>query len=201
MTKSILSIMLIAAMTLFMACNEISSSAETEEKAPEQEQAPATVASSATMVMLNDTIASPRKQVTGSIDDVDLTIVYGSPSKKERTLWGDLVPYDAVWRTGANEATTIEFSGDVAIEEQVLPAGTYGFFTIPGENDWTLIFNEVAEQWGAYDYDETKDVMRVKVVPHTAADSSETLDFDIRGDEVMFMWGDLVVPFEVSAAE
>ncbi|RMG72406.1 MAG: DUF2911 domain-containing protein, partial [Bacteroidetes bacterium] len=101
--------------------------------------------------------------MSGSIGTAEITINYGSPAAKGRTLWGDLVPYGAVWRTGANEATTFTVSQDVTIEGQTLPAGTYSLFTIPGESDWTIIFNKTAEQWGAYEYDEAADALRVKV--------------------------------------
>ena len=195
MTKYFASLMMLLAMVSFTACEE-STSNEPSDATEETSQEAAPVASSATMVVLNDSIASPLKQVTGKIGEADVTITYGSPSVNGRTLWGDLVPYQTVWRTGANEATTFEVSQDVTIEGQTLPAGKYSLFTIPGEEDWTIIFNSVAEQWGAYEYDDTKDVMRVKVMPKEA-DSSETMDFDIRGNDVILMWGDLMVPFTV----
>ena len=76
-------------------------------------------------------------------------VTYGRPSMRGRTIFGDLVSYDALWRTGANEATTITFSDDVMIEGQPLEAGTYSLFTIPGTEAWTVVFNKVAEQWGS----------------------------------------------------
>jgi len=78
-------------------------------------------------------------------------------------IFGELVPYGAVWRTGANEATTITFTGDVLVEGTAVPAGTYSLFTIPGGHEWTIIFNAENNQWGAYDYDEGKDVLRFTV--------------------------------------
>src|SRR4051812_3645735 len=89
------------------------------------------------------TLASPRDTVMGKVDDVVVTVNYGSPSVKGRKIWGRLVPYNQVWRTGANEATTFSVSKDVLVEGKPLAAGTYGLFTIPGENDWTVIFNKV----------------------------------------------------------
>ena len=81
-----------------------------------------------------------------------------------------------------------------------LAAGKYGLFTIPGENDWTLIFNEVADQWGAYEYDQTKDVMRVKVTPKAVADMSETMEFSVKDGNVVLHWEKLQVPFSVKGA-
>ncbi len=151
-----------------------------------------------TVTVLNDTIASPRKEMTAMIGDVDVTVNYGSPAIKGRKVWGELVPMDKVWRTGANEATTFTVSKDVQIGGQTLPAGTYGLFSIPGENDWTLIFNSVSEQWGAYEYDETKDVMRVKVVPAASDSMMETLEFTVDGNNVVMHWENMAVPFAVN---
>src|SRR5205085_4953821 len=95
----------------------------------------------------------------------DVTITYSRPGVKGRVIWGELVPYDKVWRTGANEATTIAFSEDVKINGQALPAGTYSLHTIPGKDMWTIIFNKQAEQWGSFKYDQSKDALRVQVKP------------------------------------
>lgn len=200
MTTRLLTILMMGLMFSFVACEESQSGSTEPVETPvanvTEEATPA--ARAAQLVVLNDTIASPLKQLTGSIDGVEVTVTYGSPAAKGRALWGELVPYDEVWRTGANEATTIEFSGDVLIEDQPLSAGKYSFFTIPGENDWTLIFNTVSDQWGAYQYDETKDALRAKVMSGSAPEASETLDFAMEGDQVTFMWGDLAVPFTVA---
>lgn len=142
---------------------------------------------------------SPLKMTTGMIDGVKITINYGSPAVKGRQVWGTLVPYNEVWRTGANEASNIEFSKDVLIEGQELKAGKYGIFSIPGESEWTLIFNSVWDQWGAYDYDASKDVLRIKVVPRTHEQLAERLDFVIGKDEISLVWEKLEVPFSVKA--
>ncbi|MEY4727976.1 MAG: hypothetical protein RLZZ390_500 [Bacteroidota bacterium] len=83
---------------------------------------------------------SPAQTASGKAGNATVTINYGSPSVKGRKIWGDLVPYGKVWRTGANDATTIEFSADVKIEGQPLAKGKYALFTIPEENGWTIIF-------------------------------------------------------------
>ena len=135
--------------------------------------------------------------VQGAIDGVEITIEYGRPNVKGRTIWGGLVPYGKIWRAGADEATTISFSADVAIEGQALPAGTYSLFTVPGEERWEIIFNTVSKQWGAYDYDASKDALRVEVVP-SASDFVETLTFAIGDGHVGLHWADLGVAFKVA---
>ena len=146
--------------------------------------------------------ASPNAVVGQTIGMTDVLITYGRPSVRDRDIFGDLVPYDAVWRTGANEATTITFSDDVMIEGQPLAAGTYSLFTIPGEDEWTLIFNSVANQWGAYDYDEASDVLRVTVEPEES-DYSElmTFSFDEVGEtsgELVLHWDETAVPITIA---
>jgi len=119
---------------------------------------------------------SPKATVTQTVGLTDVTILYCRPSVRGRTIWGGLVPYDQVWRTGANEATTITFADDVTIEGTKLPAGTYGLFTIPGKDEWTVIFNKGAKQWGAFEYKQPDDVLRIKVKPQ-ATEFHELLTF------------------------
>lgn len=144
---------------------------------------------------------SPPRTAEGEIGSAMVTVNYGSPSVRGRTIYGDLVPYNEIWRSGANEATTITFSEDVMVEGEALPAGTYALFTIPGEDVWTVIFNKEAEQWGAYDYDESMDALRVEVEPQPLEESEEMLTFEVSGDAVMLKWADLAVPFTVSTVE
>ena len=148
--------------------------------------------------VINGDIPSPEKKMTGKIGDQTVVIVYGSPSVKGRQVFGGLEPFGKVWRTGANKATSIEFSGDVQIEGKALPAGKYGLFTIPGEEKWTIIFNETWDQWGAYDYDKSKDVLRVEVDPGMAEESAEQMDFMIDGNKVVLRWDKHTIPFTIS---
>jgi len=141
-------------------------------------------------------IASPRDSVSAKIGDATITINYGSPSVKGRKIWGGLVPYDAVWRTGANEATRFTTDKDIMVEGKTLPAGTYGFFAIPGEKSWTIIFNSVAYQWGAFKYDASKDVLRVTVTPQTT-DKHERLLYTIDPKGFNLIWDELKVPVSV----
>jgi hypothetical protein len=127
-----------------------------------------------------------------------ITINYSQPSVKGRTIGKDLEPMPGqVWRTGANECTTFEVDKDVKVEGHTLPKGKYGFFTISGD-EWTIIFNSDANQWGAFNYKEAKDVLRVKVKPAKAASFAEKLTFTIdKEGKVSLMWGDILVNFHV----
>jgi hypothetical protein len=109
------------------------------------------------------------------------------------------VPYGKVWRTGADEATTITFSADVTVEGQRLAAGTYGLFSVPTADGWTWVFNSEAKQWGAYEYKDSKDVLRVVAKP-TAAEHVEELDFRIEGDSVVLRWEKLAVAMRIRKA-
>ncbi|MEO7990424.1 MAG: DUF2911 domain-containing protein, partial [Chryseolinea sp.] len=101
-----------------------------------------------TSVLAQDKPASPSATVTGKIGAANVKIVYCQPSARGRKIMGELVPFGEVWRTGANEATTIEFDKPVKIEGKDLAAGKYSLFTIPGEAEWTLIINKDSKQWG-----------------------------------------------------
>ncbi len=108
---------------------------------------------------------SPNASVTQKIGYTNITVEYCRPSVHNRKIWGDVVPYNKVWRTGANEATTIQFTSDVTIKENKIPAGRYSLFTIPNEKEWTIILNKVDKQWGAFNYKEDQDLIRFKVTP------------------------------------
>lgn len=148
--------------------------------------------------VLNADLPSPRKEMKGTIGSMEIIVNYGSPSARGREIWGGLVTYGEVWRSGANEATAITFPVDVLVQGQELKAGKYGLFTIPTAEQWTVIFNTVSDQWGAYEYDETKDALRVNVVPEKD-ENAEELDYVIRGNKVVLRWDKLAVPFEVAA--
>ncbi len=115
------------------------------------------------------------------ISDKNVKVVYSRPQKKDREIFGSLVDFDKVWRTGANEATEITFYQDSKIGDQVVPAGTYSLFTIPGESEWTIIINSKLNQWGAYSYDKSADVARTTVSAST--DPKPLEEFSITFDE------------------
>ncbi len=108
---------------------------------------------------------SQKASVMQRIGLMDVTINYSRPNVKGRVIWGELVPYNKVWRTGADEATTISISEDVTLNGNKVTAGKYALFTIPGKDEWTIVINSVAKQWGAFNYDSTKDIVRIKVKP------------------------------------
>ena len=141
--------------------------------------------------------------VTQTIGLTDVTITYSRPGVKGRVIFGGLVPYGQVWRTGANEATTISFSDDVTIDGKPLPKGTYSLHTIPGADEWTLIFNTVANQWGSFSYDQKKDALRVNVKPQKTA-FTEWMTFDVPSvstdaGTIELRWADVAVQFTVNA--
>src|ERR1700677_4921918 len=92
-----------------------------------------------------------------------INLTYSRPNVKGRKIFGGMEPYGTVWRTGANSATVIKFTDEVTMEGNKIPAGEYGFFSIPGENEWTIIINKQPDQWGAYSYKEADDFLRFKV--------------------------------------
>lgn len=94
-----------------------------------------------------------------------ITLTYSRPNTKGRKIFGYVEPYDKVWRTGANSATVIKFSDDVTLEGNKVPAGEYGLFSIPGENQWTIILSKKPKQWGAYTYNQGDDYLRFTVKP------------------------------------
>jgi hypothetical protein len=130
-----------------------------------------------------------------------MRIIYSRPQKKGRDVFGKLIPYGEVWRTGANEATEITFYSDVKFGDQSVEAGTYSFFTIPGEKKWTVILNKVLNQWGAYRYDESKDVARIEVEAKTTAASVETFSIASKkvddGYHLLLGWDDTYVEIPV----
>jgi DUF2911 family protein len=149
--------------------------------------------------------ASPRASVMQALAGTEIRIDYGRPGVKQRKIWGELVPNGRVWRAGANEATSFTFNRDVQIVGHALPAGTYTFFVIPGEAEWTLIFNRVPRQWGAFNYNPAFDALRFTVKPEEAA-HEEYLRYDIAPEGtnaalVALAWEKRRVAFRVEAAQ
>lgn len=140
---------------------------------------------------------SPPAQVTETIGKATVTIDYSQPGKKGREIFGALVPYGQVWRTGANEATWIEVSADVQVQGQSLKAGKYGLFTIPGEDEWTIIFNSTWDQWGSSGYSEDADVLRVTAKSSSTKPTEKfTIDLDKSG-KVTIAWDTTKVEFTI----
>jgi len=171
---------------------------------------------------------SQKASVMQTVGVTDITITYSRPGVKGRTIWGDapvsmaarakgeatldnqnervkgepIVPYGHVWRAGANEATTFVVTDDVTINGQKLPAGSYSLHTIPNKDEWTIVFNGTANQWGSFNYDPAKDTLRVKAKPKWMTESQEWLEYSIpvvtqNSATVVIRWEKVAVPFTV----
>jgi hypothetical protein len=170
---------------------------------------------------------SPKASVMQTIGVTDVTITYSRPAVKGRVIWGEplpvqastkgeatlddqnirpkgapIVPWGHVWRTGANDATVFEVTDDVLINGQKLPAGKYSLHTIPTKDEWTIIFNKDAGQWGSFSYDPAKDALRVKAKPEWSDHSKEWLEYWIdpinaNSAKVNITWEKARVPFTV----
>lgn len=144
-----------------------------------------------------ETRPSPPAKATGKAGNATITIDYSAPSMKGRKVFGDMVPLGKIWRAGANEATIFEVDSDVKVEGQALPKGKYGLFAIPGESEWTIIFNKTWNQWGSYRYKQEDDVLRVKVVAGKSKSSTEKLTYAISNGVVSILWENADVKFRV----
>ncbi|MDQ2751690.1 MAG: DUF2911 domain-containing protein [Bacteroidota bacterium] len=148
-------------------------------------------------------IASPRDSIVGTTKTgVTITMTYGSPAIKGRTIGKNLDPYDdTLWRAGANEATTFAVNKEVSIEGKKLPAGRYALFAIKHGNEWTFIFNKAWSTWGAYSYKQNKaqDVLQVKVTQATGGNYyNERLKYVIDSQGIVYLfWGNIVTSFTV----
>lgn len=170
---------------------------------------------------------SQKASVMQTIGVTDVSIVYSRPGVKGRKIYGDwpaevkgegtldnqntrpagapIVPYGHIWRTGSNEATQFTVTDDVLINGQPLAAGTYSLHTIPGKDEWTVVFNDTANQWGSFNYSADKDKLRVKAKP-VAAEHQEWLAFDIEptadnAARVNIRWEKIAVPFTVEVKD
>ncbi len=145
---------------------------------------------------------SPNASVSQTCGITEVTVHYSRPGVKGREIWGKLVPYGEVWRTGANENTTIRFSTPVTIDGRELPAGLYGLQTIPGPSEWTIILSRDADQWGAFSYKPEHDALRFHAKPAAAGTPQEWMSFDFAdpsdaGVTLELRWERLVVPFRI----
>lgn len=132
--------------------------------------------------------ASPPMNAKGTIAGTSIEVQYGAPSVKGRKVFGELVPYGTIWRTGANENTRIALSADMLIANQALPAGSYGLLTTPGETTWKVHFNAQDDAWGAYSYDSGKDVLVVECVTSPLSDLQEQMLFEVKEDGLHLKW-------------
>jgi hypothetical protein len=137
---------------------------------------------------------SPAATITQRVGLTDISINYSRPGAKGRAIFGGLVPYGEVWRTGANAATKISFSTDAKLGGQAVPAGTYALFTIPEKSEWTVILNKNTEQFGTYSYDQGQDLVRVKA-PATAL-TQPVESFTLAIEEITGTGAQLVLSWE-----
>jgi hypothetical protein len=140
---------------------------------------------------------STKEVVSEKINDATITINYGSPSVRAREIWGKLVPFNEVWRAGANDATTFETDKELTVEGSKLPAGKYSFFIIPNDKECIVIFNKEAKQWGAYKYKEKEDQLRVTVKQKVADTMAEKLVYTINKDNIVLSWEKWNIPISV----
>src|SRR5213075_1613184 len=152
---------------------------------------------------LNLPDVSQAAEVKQRIALTDIAIKYHRPLVNGRKIWGGLVPYGKVWRAGANENTTIEFSDPVSVEGKPLDKGTYGLHMIPNPDSWTVIFSKTNTGWGSYSYKQDEDALRVNVKPRSLAEIKEALEFEFEdlkpeSTAVTLKWEKLGVPFTVS---
>ena len=140
---------------------------------------------------------SPPAQAKATIGGKTITIDYSKPAVRDRIVWGEMVPYGKIWRTGANETTTFEVSDTVLIEGQPLPKGRYGLYTVPGEKEWVIVFNKTIA-WGEYSYSPADDVLRVTVPSKASAAFQERFIIEISEKGVVsLLWENLQVDFTV----
>ena len=148
---------------------------------------------------------STKQTIIQSVGDGQITLIYSRPNVKGRKIWGELVPFDAVWRAGANEATVFESDRDITIDGKTLPAGKYSLHMIPAAAAWTVIFNKDAGQWGSFNYDAAKDALRITAAP-TRASFTETLTYafnDVTAStaKVSLRWENLAVGFTIDLGD
>jgi hypothetical protein len=144
--------------------------------------------------------ASPLVQKSQIVNNVEVKLAYGETSMKGRAIFGDLVPFGKIWRTGANEATVIEFNKDVSLNGKMLKAGKYSLFSIPGEENWTLIINSIWNQWGSYNYDESKDILRFEV-ESKESEKHEKLHIEVNPEgSFQLMWEETSIEFTIAKA-
>lgn len=144
--------------------------------------------------------------ISQTIGDTKVTIVYHRPNTKGRKVWGGLVPFGEVWRTGANENTTFEVSRDVTINGQMLPAGKYGLHTIPNKTEWVIIFSKKNDEWGSFNYKQENDALRIKAIPAKTKVNRDSFMFEFesvtnRSTQVALSWEKLKVGFALDIGD
>ena len=148
---------------------------------------------------------SQKQEVRQTVGDTTVSIVYSRPNVRGRKVWGGLVPYNEVWRAGADENTTVEFTRDVTVDGKDIPAGKYGFHVLPTENEMTLIFSKDNDKWGSFSYRQENDALRLTVKP-IKAQFEESLsysfsDVTVSSAKVSLAWGEIAISFTVDTGD
>ena len=143
---------------------------------------------------------SPEKYAMAIVGDAHIHIEYSAPSVRGRIIYGGLLAYGEVWQSGAHNATWIETNKDIIINENLLKAGKYGFFTIPNKDKWTIIFNENWNQHGKDEYDESEDVLRFDLTPKISEEITEQLIYKVerindQEGSISLSWEKILVKF------
>jgi len=146
--------------------------------------------------------ASPSAKIAQKVGLTDVTVDYSRPSTKDRKIFGELVPYGQVWRTGANGATVLSFSTDVIIDSKTIPAGQYALYAIPGKSEWTIILSKNIKLWGAIGYDPSDDVIRFKTESSKLKKKNETFEISFdnmtdTGSDLSLKWENTRVDFRI----
>ncbi len=149
---------------------------------------------------------SPKKITTQKVGLADFTIEYGQPSKNGREIFGTLIPYNKLWRTGANASTKITIDKDVLLAKHKIPAGTYGLYSIPNEKEWTIIIHKESNLWGSGGYKKENDLIRFTIPSKKLIDTQETLNiyfekFNVDGADLIISWENtkIVIPVFVDS--
>lgn len=199
---------MIRLVTFFVLCFAgLSCSAPTKDQSKPETSTPAVTPADDAVVIpeqsKEDSLkGSLRAKAEGQVGSVKISIRYHSPAVRGRIIWGGLVPLDKVWVAGAHMATSVEFSGDVIIGGKTIPAGKYGFFAVPGKEEWALILNSNWQQHLTDEYDEKQDVIRVMVEPERESSNQERLRYYIESEnstdgEIVLFWEKLELSLPV----
>lgn len=146
--------------------------------------------------------ASPSAKIAQKVGLTDVTVDYSRPSTKDRKIFGELVPFGQVWRTGANGATVLSFSTDVLIDGKSIPAGQYALYSIPGKSEWTMILSKNIKLWGAIGYDKSDDIIRFNAEPVKLKRKNETFEISFAnmtdtGSDLSLKWENTRVDFRI----
>jgi hypothetical protein len=195
-TRVTVNIFFLAAVIFFSGCHQKQASKEKNVSSTKKEAIDPVVIA---VQSERDTLKGSLKAIaTGRIKNTFITVLYHSPAVRGRVVWGGLVPFDQVWVTGAHMATSIEFEGTATIGEQELPAGKYGLFTIPSQEEWTVVINKNWDQHLTDEYREEDDIVRIQVKPNTLLENQERLMYSFQESTLTVSWEKISVAIPIS---